>query len=379
MFADRKVAIRVRIISVLTRTLRLLPAALVRCFFESSLRALHLSGRTWITTHQRPKAGDAEYYLPGNPIELRPSEKYAIVLQGPIALEENFTVESIRYYRRMYPEAAVILSTWENEPAAAICACREAGADVVLSTKPATPGAINVNLQVRTSLAGMLRAKELNCLFAAKTRSDTRIFAPHAFRFLITLLQTFPCRKTNQQHARIISTNFVTARYTPFHLSDMFLFGEIDDMCSYWSSCENISPAPREPFDGTIRNIPPEKTPEMFLCLSFLQRTGGSYQHTIRSWWQALADRFLIVDRDMLDTYWPKYQPHTEHPSIWNELYLSGTNLYFRDWLRLYADFGLQSYVPEHLLDLPAKNKPPFQVNSSNDTTSRSPTHPSEK
>ena len=36
---------------------------------------------------------------------------YAIILQGPIRSEEQFTVNSVKYYRKCYPEASIIVST----------------------------------------------------------------------------------------------------------------------------------------------------------------------------------------------------------------------------------------------------------------------------
>ena len=39
----------------------------------------------------------------------------AIVLQGPIAYENNYTADTIRLYRKVYPNAPIVVSTWPGE------------------------------------------------------------------------------------------------------------------------------------------------------------------------------------------------------------------------------------------------------------------------
>lgn len=362
MHRDLKSMIRGRVVATFSAALRIFPVVLIRWFFDASLRAMHESGPNWITVHARPKSGTEAYYLPMNPIPLGPDDKYAIVLQGPIATVDDFTLESVCYYRRTYPEAVVIVSTWHDEPEEAIERCRGAGAEIVLSDKPPLPGAVNVNFQTRTSAAGMKRAHELGCRFAAKTRTDHRIFAPQAFEFLISLLRAFPCRNAEGQNFRIISTNLVTSRYVPYHLSDLIVFGEIEDMLRYWNCPLNYAPIERAEPAGSLADTPVERTPEMYLCRAYLLGIGASATPTIRDWWQALADRFLIVDREMIDVYWPKYMPHIEYPSFPNERYLGGTNIRFRDWLRLCEKFGPDCDVPEFLLQRSGSAPPPTRI-----------------
>lgn len=42
-------------------------------------------------------------------------DNLAIVMQGPIRKEENFTYNTVKYYRHMYPNVKVIVSTWIDE------------------------------------------------------------------------------------------------------------------------------------------------------------------------------------------------------------------------------------------------------------------------
>lgn len=44
-------------------------------------------------------------------------DNLAIVMQGPIRKEDNFTYNTVKYYRDIYPNAKVIVSTWIDEDA----------------------------------------------------------------------------------------------------------------------------------------------------------------------------------------------------------------------------------------------------------------------
>ena len=59
----------------------------------------------------RPKNADEV----GIRSEKRAKRKTAIVIQGPIKYEDNFTYETVKLYNLLYPECEVVLSTWEDE------------------------------------------------------------------------------------------------------------------------------------------------------------------------------------------------------------------------------------------------------------------------
>ncbi|MCE9608435.1 MAG: WavE lipopolysaccharide synthesis family protein [Planctomycetia bacterium] len=342
-------------LAILSCVLRLLPVAALRGIFRASMQALHRKGPFWITMHRRPKSGTAEYYRPVNPLPIVAQDRYAVVLQGPLLIKENFTLETIRYYRATYPEALLILSTWKGEDAATIALCKEAGSEVVLIDKPTMPGAYNLNLQALSTLKGLEKAQELGCRFAAKTRTDMRVFAPNAFTFLINLSRIFPLKPGGAQKSRIIATSWCTARYNPFQLADFFLFGLTEDLIRYWECPLNEGTTSHAVFGGAIAELISADVPEIYLCRSYLERTFGRVEVSLKFWWRALADKFLIVDFEMLDIYWHKYHPHTEYISRAHENYLAWNQLTFRDWLQLMLDFDAQVSVPEQLLKLPCR------------------------
>ena len=45
-------------------------------------------------------------------LKLISTDRFAIVMQGPLIVDSNFTVETLKLYRHNFPEAIIILSTW---------------------------------------------------------------------------------------------------------------------------------------------------------------------------------------------------------------------------------------------------------------------------
>ena len=54
-------------------------------------------------------------------------KSFAIVLQGPICEEHQFTIETVEYYNKIYHNAIIIISTWEDESPEYIEALKEKG------------------------------------------------------------------------------------------------------------------------------------------------------------------------------------------------------------------------------------------------------------
>lgn len=59
--------------------------------------------------------------------------QFAILLQGLIKKEYNFTLETAKLYKNYYPEAALILSVWDSEPESLLEEFRKIGCIVCLS------------------------------------------------------------------------------------------------------------------------------------------------------------------------------------------------------------------------------------------------------
>ena len=148
----------------LTRLLRLIgPRTSLECVAD----ALTSNGQ-FVTFHHRPIL--ASSVATGSDDE-RSGERLAIVIQGPIVHCDDFTLETARIYRRHFPGAQLILSSWEDEPRDMVERFRNLGVAVVLNRKPEFAGVGNINLQITSARNGILRAVENGAEYALKTRT----------------------------------------------------------------------------------------------------------------------------------------------------------------------------------------------------------------
>lgn len=279
--------------------------------------------------------------------------KIAIVLQGPIDKNEDFTLETVRIYKKIFHDSVkIIISTGEIEDIAYLKKIEKAGAVIVINKKPANPGPANINLQIISAGSGVREAKELGAEYVLKSRTDQRLYAANALEFLYNLIEKFS--------ARIISTDYITFKYTPYSISDMTVFGRIDDMMLYW----NPPLDERRPFILDRKNLPEKdfiknRVAEIYLATEFLKKTGWDLKWTVADYWQALADKFCIIDASSLDLYWHKVAHHKfKENKYWCYDAVRNTDiLSFREWFNIYTNLKNKQKIPEEALTLPPHEK----------------------
>ena len=284
---------------------------------------------------------------------LRKFPKMAVVLQGPLNQDEDFTLETVRIYKKIFPESVkIIVSTGETENLDYLKEIEAAGATIVLNKKPTNPGPANINLQIISAGAGVRKAKELGAEYVLKSRTDQRIYAANALEFLYNLTEKFP--------KRIISTDYITFKYIPYSISDMTVFGHIDNMTLYW----NPPLDERRPFTLDRKNMPErdfikERVAEIYLATEFLKKIGWDLKWTVADYWQALADVFCIIDRQILDIYWHKPERHKfrENKYLRYDALRNTDTLSFLEWFNLYANLQNKDNIPEKALNFPPHGK----------------------
>lgn len=153
----------------------------------------------------------------------------AIIIQGPIITEDDFTLETIKLYISYYPQAKIIVSTWEN--------CdekfeREIGGldiELVKNKYPTINGVGNINYQLVSSLNGIRVAEKMNVDYVWKTRSDQRYYHPFALEYLRIKAKNSP--------EKIICLGGVRNSFSNrcFQLSDFMVFGAIKKVKIYCS------------------------------------------------------------------------------------------------------------------------------------------------
>lgn len=316
------------------------------------LEILEKKRSVFITYHLRPRSSSS---IGSTSVDIHGGKKFGVVVQGPIIRENEFTLETVDLYRTLFNGAEIILSTWEGENGCELQRIKDLGVEVVVNGKPECSGQSNINLQIVSSMSGIERARDLGVEYVLKTRTDQRIYAPNVAQFLYNITEVFPVRGGNGlQKKRIVGVSLNTFKYRLYGLSDMVIYGDVDDMAIYWGVDLDLRVF-REEFIGgvgkSLRRFAEWRVCEVYLATEFLRKIGHVPEWTLSDSWKAFSNHFCIVDKEQLDLFWPKYN-RLEYRSVTYEEFNTKQELTFRDWLNLYNDLGNIS-APEHFLDLP--------------------------
>lgn len=291
-----------------------------------------------------------------NACYLEQSQKFAIVLQGPIYTNDDFTLNTIRFYKSMYPSAAIVVSTWDDENDKILSKLSENGAIVVKSHKPDYSGNGNVNYQIVNSLSGLVKARELGYEYAVKTRTDQRICKEYVFCSIFSMLKSFPPADNSGQKQRIaaLAVNYGNM-FTPYFISDFLYMGRTKDVIDVFS----LPLDDREKFDIDVTS--PRKRysetmlpPEIYILKHYLQdKLGRTCENTVKAYWEAVKDCLLCFGMKDVDLLWPKYDIKYELNHFYGDYFygnevpaLSEMGFDFINWFCLYS--GSLQYRAEY-------------------------------
>lgn len=307
--------------------------------------------RKFLTYHFRPMEAMAVETQSGM---VKIEKKLAIVIQGPLIVLNDFTLETIKIYRKHFPGAILIVSTWKSADQL-IQPFKELGVDVLQNEYPEQAGVSNINLQIVSSRNGINKARMLGAEYVLKTRTDQRMYAPNIAEYLYNLTEIFPVRNSSRQRKRIVGVSANTFKYRMYGLSDMLLYGHIDDMALYWSADHDL-----RVFDDnhsreaalSLRSFARWRICEVYLASEFLAKIGRSLKWTLEDSWGVFGDHFCVIDKEQLDLFWLKYNRLEYRWLSYGEPVLH-QELGFREWLNIYGNLTNMS-VPEGILDVPA-------------------------
>ena len=155
----------------------------------------------------------------------------AIVIQGPIIYMNNYTAETFKFYRAIYHNIHIVVSTWQGEAKDSFRKeCRDNSVVLLENEPPKVRGPANINMQLLSSLQGARYVKEnTNAKFVLKTRTDQRVNFFSVLPYFKNLLKTFP-PKDNKLHERIILLGSKATNTFPFNFHDFLAFGHVDDI-----------------------------------------------------------------------------------------------------------------------------------------------------
>lgn len=288
----------------------------------------------FLTYHFRPVY--SRDILPEEKPEM--TEKIAIVIQGPICCKKSFTLETVKLYKRIYPHTVIIVSTWNSIKEKEAEELIEAGAVLVLSDEKEVISPISTNYQIVNTLAGIKKAVEMGCSYILKTRADQRMYAPGIFSYLFAMFDLFPLPEGTKALGRIAALGHHTFKNRCYSISDMWLFGKAEDILLYFSC----------PQDNRGKEIIEEaeshrekpivyskyRVGEIYFASHYIEGLGNTLKWNINDSLNYYRDLFLIVDKEALDFYWPKY---TNAEYRWRDYSDSSllNEFNFKDWLML--------------------------------------------
>ena len=279
-------------------------------------------------------------------------EKIGIVLQGPIQYEDSFTYETLKLYKKIYPNSEIILSIWKDEKKDELDRIRNIGVVVVENDKPETGGFINLNYQIVSTKNAVLKAKELGCKYILKSRTDIRIYETGVDKFLISLLKNFPT-KYSKQKQRIIGIDINTHKYG-IGISDIFQFGTTEEMEKMWNIDLIKKVTTMEKYlkfekDSTAVDRFYFEFSECYLLKKYLFINGIELKPKLESYYKVLKNNFIIIDSSMINMYWNKYLGDEYKEWKNYDKLIARSSMTFKDWLTIYSN---DTVVDEKILNL---------------------------
>lgn len=254
------------------------------------------------------------------PSQIRSSVDYsefAIVLQGLLEIKDDFTFQTVQFYKKMYTNIIIIISTWDYVDQEQLNRLKDIGCEIVLSKNISPCGTGNVNYQICTSFAGIKRAKEIGAKYVLKNRSDLRLYREFGLLYLKNLLDIFPVtpNKYNQKGRIITQAANPGQMFLPYWLQDFIYFGYTDDLFHLFDipySAEDIHSTVNYLKSKYKNNVvtgvtlKEEGTPELYIAKTYLSKY-GNVPDTVEHFWKLIHDLFLIVDQEAIGSYWGKY------------------------------------------------------------------------
>lgn len=294
--------------------------------------------------------------------------KTVVILQGPVRVQDNFTCETVKFYRNNMPQAEIVVSTWSDTPEDQVELIKEAGAKVILSDVPEHNGLGNINYQVVSTRKGLEYAKNIGAKYVLKTRTDQRLALPFLLEYFFSLLQTFPLGKEFDyldQKERIIAAQGTTGStmFVPYFISDFYFFGRTEDISAYFdyelqkiqmNAEERIKYLKKIRKDDSVYEQHCTWAPEIKLAKNYVSAKGKfPIEDTVKAYWEFVKSNLIIVSHEDVQLFWPKY----DHRKLDNLIYYDYCpgdspvkcliyNWKFTDWLNLYS--GQIEYSKEY-------------------------------
>jgi len=299
----------IRIISsLLKQFIKIVPPAVVEKNMLNIANKMEMYSNSFFSYHLRPKLAKDTTLKSNNDYR-----NIGIVIQGPLVLEQNFTLETVKLYKKLFANSVIVVSTWDDEKKDYVNKILKEGAFVLLNKKPENSGALNSNYQIVSTLSGLRFLETKDVGFVLKTRSDQRIYNYQSIDLFQSLIKLYPVINSKQA-SRIVSVNLTTLKYRPYAIGDMCMFGSLSDIINYWDiELESRTISRNELVGLTIKELTELNVAETYYCTHYLNKIGIPTPISINNSWTTYRDFFIVIDYEMIDLYWYKYDRATEY------------------------------------------------------------------
>lgn len=271
-----------------------------------------------------------DYYLPYNVIPKVPNIKsciftknsfsdVAVLLQGPLEKQDNFTLNTVRLYKKIYPGIVIIISTWANQDKKNIIELEEEDCIIILNDNFIECGFGNLNYQIKTTMEGIKKAKSLNIKYVLKSRSDLRINKNFSIGYMKQLIEDFPVMSNNKMglSGRIIT--LAGNMMMPLYFSDFMYFGYTDDLFNLFDipmDTRNVSRSQlfykkKYGVKFTADKFYIDLPAEVYLINSFISKY-VDVTYTVKFYWDLIKKYFITLDFGDIGVVWPKYSTHND-------------------------------------------------------------------
>jgi hypothetical protein len=312
-------------------------------------------GNYYVSIKRLPKLkGNEEFKISR---EYYTGEGIAIVMQGPLL--DDFTINTVCFYRRIFPGAEIIVSTWDDSPLKYVNALKKAGAIVIISHLPENMGCSHINAQLGSTRPGIKKALEDGADYVLKVRTDWRIYYPGALGYLRALSEGL----TNDNSGKMVvidNSNNRTFELPPFFVSDFLYFGRSEDMkilseipdsdipykdAQDYAEKNGLNYYPS--FEEQCKhNLPPE----YYIFTNYLKKKGECGPFNDWEYYRKCAKKYFVsISQYDIDAYWPKYKSSIVQPTSWvdegrRQKYKSTCKGAFADYLNFIQFIGEEQY-----------------------------------
>ena len=249
-------------------------------------------------------------------------DKVALIIQGNMLEDKFFLRQTILNYRKLYPKILIVISTWADSDKETIKEINKIpNVKVLLNDYPQFYGIKNINLQIVSTVNALKYLKDNKFKYALKTRTDQRIcqYDSNYIQIFVRIIINKSKNVSAIKSKLLFSTmNSFRDRYYP--ISDMFMFGNIEDMLVYWDCDLDIKSIQDIKIENDNQYFMRQGTAEGYLLLKFMDRI-----KYIPKWNKECSDSFIKtyfhpIDYEYLEQFWYKYHWHIEYSTRYKNI-----------------------------------------------------------